>query len=95
MTTASKDRRKPLTGTKTGLVISDKRDKTRTVAIEYQVRHPKYGKYLARRSKIHVHDEKNASRVGDRVEIANCRPMSKTKSWRLVRIVEQAPGAEQ
>jgi len=79
--------------TKTGRVVSDKRDKTRTVVIEFQVRHPKYGKYLLRRTKLNVHDEKNQSHVGDRVEITNCRPVSKTKSWRLVRVVEKAKGA--
>lgn len=80
-----------LTSTKTGLVTSAKRDKTRTVAIEYQYRHPKYGKYLRRQTKFQVHDEKNQSKLGDRVEIANCRPISKTVSWRLVRVVEAAP----
>jgi small subunit ribosomal protein S17 len=79
-----------LTGTKIGVVTSDKRDKTRTVEIAYSVRHPKYGKYLRRTSRFHVHDEKNESKLGDRVEIANCRPLSKTKSWRLVRVVEKA-----
>ncbi|MCX5659093.1 MAG: 30S ribosomal protein S17 [Planctomycetota bacterium] len=84
--------RDELHGTKVGVVISDKRVKTRTVAVEYQVRHPKYGKYLKRRSTYHVHDETNESRLGDRVEIANCRPVSKTKSWRLVRVVEKTVG---
>ncbi len=82
---------RPLLGTKIGFVTSDKRDKTRTVAIEFQQRHPKYGKYLTRHTKLHVHDEQNTSKLGDRVEIANCRPISKNKSWRLVRIVESAP----
>jgi small subunit ribosomal protein S17 len=81
-----------LTSTKTGVVTSDKRDKTRTVAIEFQYRHPKYGKYLKRQTKFQVHDEKNVSKAGDRVEIANCRPISKTKSWRLVRVVESSAG---
>lgn len=84
--------REELTGTKVGTVVSDKRAKTRTVAVEYQVRHPKYGKFLKRRTTYHVHDEANESRLGDRVEIANCRPISKTKSWRLVRIVEKTAG---
>ena len=79
-----------LTGTKVGVVISDKRDKSRTVAVDYQQRHPKYGKYLHRSTKFHVHDEGNQSKAGDRVEIAQCRPISKTKSWRLVRVVEAA-----
>ena len=69
----------------------DARDKTRTVAVDYQQRHPKYGKYLHRSTKFHVHDESNEAKNGDRVEIARCRPMSKTKSWRLVRVVLAAP----
>ena len=76
-----------------GLVESDKRDKTRKVAINYLVRHPKYGKYVRRRTVLHVHDEDNESRLGDRVEIAECRPISKTKSWVLTRIIDRAPGA--
>lgn len=74
-----------------GTVVSDKRDKTRTVAVTYQARHPKYGKYLQRQAKYHVHDAQNQSKVGDRVQIAPCRPISKTKAWRLVRVVESAP----
>jgi small subunit ribosomal protein S17 len=81
-----------LTGTKVGTVSSDKRDKSRTVVIDYQFRHPKYGKYMRRKTRFQVHDEKNESKVGDRVEIANCRPISKTKSWRLVRVVQKATG---
>lgn len=72
-----------------GMVTSAKRDKTRTVAVDYQYRHPKYGKYLHRTAKYQVHDEANSSKAGDRVEIAPCRPVSKTKSWRLVRVVQQ------
>ena len=89
-TTTAATLERPLTGTKTGLVTSDKRSKTRTVVVAFQVRHPKYGKYMKRRSVFHVHDENNESRTGDRVEIANCRPVSKTKSWRLVRVVDKA-----
>ncbi len=73
-----------------GVVISDARDKSRTVAVNYTVKHPKYGKYLQRTQKFHVHDAENASKNGDRVEIAPGRPVSKTKSWHLVRIVETA-----
>ena len=79
-----------LTRTKVGVVTSDARNKTRTVTVDFQVRHPKYGKYLSRRTKYHVHDENNTSKLGDRVEISNVRPISKTKSWRLVRIIESA-----
>jgi len=76
--------------TRIGVVTSDKRSKTRTVTIERQVKHAKYGKYLKRNSIVHVHDPLDASGLGDRVEIANCRPISKTKSWRLVRIIVKA-----
>lgn len=82
-----------LTGTKVGIVTSDKRDKTRTVAVDFQKVHPKYGKRLRRQAKYQVHDEANQSGEGDRVEIAQCRPLSKTKSWRLVRVIEKAPAA--
>ena len=75
---------------KIGVVRSDARDKTRTVSIEFLVKHPKYGKYVRRRTVLHVHDEKNESSLGDKVEIAECRPISKTKSWTLVRVVETA-----
>ncbi len=74
-----------------GVVDSARRDKTRTVSIPYAVKHPKYGKYVRRRTVLHVHDEHNVSKVGDRVEIAECRPISKTKSWVLLRVVEAAP----
>ena len=90
-TTPEAKPRKALTGTLIGRVVSDKRAKTRTVAVDYQYKHPKYGKYLQRQTKLHVHDDANESKLNDRVEIANCRPVSKTKSWRLVRIVEKAP----
>lgn len=73
-----------------GVVESDKRSKTRKVVIAYSGKHPKYGKYLRKRTVLQVHDEKNESRLGDRVEVAECRPISKTKSWVLVRIVERA-----
>ena len=75
----------------TGIVESDKRSKTRTVVIAYAGKHPKYGKYLRKRTVLQVHDENNESRHGDRVEVAECRPISKTKSWVLVRVVERAP----
>ncbi len=73
-----------------GMVESDARDKTRKVAIRYLVRHKKYGKFIRRKTVLHVHDEENVSKVGDRVEIAECRPISKTKSWVLTRIVDEA-----
>jgi small subunit ribosomal protein S17 len=77
---------------KTGLVESDKGDKTCKVVINFLSKHPKYGKYVRRRTVLQVHDENNESSIGDRVEIAECRPISKTKSWILTKIVERAPG---
>ena len=90
--TDDKKRAKPL-GIKLGIVISDCRDKTRTVEVVHLAKHRKYGKYLRHRSKYQVHDACNESRIGDRVQIANCRPLSKTKSWRLVCVVVKAEGA--
>jgi small subunit ribosomal protein S17 len=78
-----------LKATKTGVVQSDQRDKTRKVVVSYLDPHPKYGKYIRKRTVLHVHDEKNESKVGDIVEVAQCRPLSKTKSWRMVKIVEK------
>ena len=74
-----------------GVVASDKGDKTIKVVVEYQTKHPKYGKYLKRRTVLHAHDEKNEAREGDTVEIAECRPLSKTKHHRLLKIVQRAP----
>ena len=73
-----------------GRVVSDKMDKSITVAIERKVKHPMLGKIIVRTTKLHVHDENNESRAGDKVEIVECRPMSKTKAWNLVRVVERA-----
>src|SRR5512145_3100390 len=74
-----------------GVVASDKGDKTIKVVVNYQTKHPKYGKYLKRRTVLHAHDERNEAREGDTVEIAECRPLSKTKHHRLLRIVQKAP----
>ena len=76
--------------TVTAVVISNSGDKSIKVAIDFKVKHPKYGKYIKRRTKLAVHDERNQANVGDVVEVAQCRPYSKTKSWRLVRVVEKA-----
>jgi small subunit ribosomal protein S17 len=76
----------------TGVVTSDKMNKTRRVEIPRLVRHQRYGKYIKRRTICHVHDENNESRVGDQVEIMESRPVSKTKHWRLVRIVTRGQG---
>lgn len=83
--------RKRLERTKVGRVASDRRDKTRKVVVEYLTRVPKYGKYVRRRTVLHVHDPKNEARLGDTVEVAPCRPISKTKSWRMLRVIERAP----
>ena len=74
-----------------GVVTSDKMNKTRRVEIVRLVKHPRYGKYIKRRTICHVHDENNESHVGDTVEIMETRPLSKTKHWRLVRVVTKAP----
>jgi small subunit ribosomal protein S17 len=74
-----------------GVVGSDKGDKTIKVVVEYQTRHPKYGKYLKRRTVLHAHDDTNDAKEGDRVEIAECRPLSRTKHHRLLRVVQRAP----
>ncbi|MDE2293459.1 MAG: 30S ribosomal protein S17 [Elusimicrobia bacterium] len=74
----------------TGVVLSDKADKTRVVMVERLDRHPRYGKTIRKRSKFYVHDEKNESHAGDRVTIMGTRPLSKLKRWRLVRVVEKA-----
>lgn len=75
--------------TLTGRVVSDKMDKTITVLIERRVKHPIYGKYLKRSTKLHAHDEQNQCKIGDKVTISETRPQSKTKSWALVEIVER------
>ena len=74
-----------------GRVVSNKADKTITVSIERQLRHPIYGKYISRRTKVHAHDENNECRQGDLVLLEQCRPLSRTKSWRLTKILERAP----
>ena len=74
----------------TGTVLSDSGDKSIKVGIVYKIKHPQYGKYVKRKSVFGVHDEQNEAKVGDVVEIAQCRPMSKSKSWRLVGVVTKA-----
>jgi small subunit ribosomal protein S17 len=75
--------------TVTGKVVSSKMDKTVTVLVERLVKHPMYGKYLRRSTKFKAHDEENTCNEGDVVMIAECRPISKNKSWRLVEVVER------
>ena len=76
--------------TRVGMVVSDKMDKTIVVAIEDNVKHPVYGKIIKRTLKVHAHDEANTCGVGDKVEIMETRPLSKTKRWRVVEIIEKA-----
>ena len=73
-----------------GYVVSDKMDKTVVIAIEDNVKHPVYGKIIKRTLKVHAHDEENACGIGDKVEIMETRPLSKTKRWRVVRVIEKA-----
>jgi small subunit ribosomal protein S17 len=75
---------------KVGVVISDKMDKSIVVQVERRVKHPKYGKFVKKTSTFHAHDEKNECGIGDNVRIAETRPLSKTKCWRLVEIIERA-----
>ena len=73
-----------------GRVISDKMHKTVTVLVERRVQHPVYGKFITRSTKVHAHDESNECAVGDLVLVEQCRPLSKTKAWRLLKVVEKA-----
>src|SRR5436305_9214768 len=77
-----------------GVVTSDKMNKTRRVEIPRLVKHVRYGKYIRRRTVCHVHDEQNESHAGDTVEIMETRPLSKTKHWRLIRVVTKAPAQQ-
>lgn len=74
----------------TGKVVSDKMEKTITVLVERRVKHPIYGKYITRSSKLHAHDEDNECKMGDVVTISETRPYSKSKTWKLVKIEESA-----
>ena len=78
-----------------GIVTRDKTLKTRRVEIQRLVKHPRYGKYIKRRTVCYAHDEKNESHIGDTVEIMESRPLSKLKHWRLIRVIKQAPAAVQ
>ncbi len=77
-----------------GKVVSRSGDKSVKIVLNYRVRHPVYGKYVNRRTKLGVHDEKNEAVVGDVIEVTECRPMSKTKSWRLLKVVQKATEKE-
>ncbi|MAT38227.1 MAG: 30S ribosomal protein S17 [Ectothiorhodospiraceae bacterium] len=76
--------------TEIGRVVSNKMDKSATVLVERKVRHPVYGKFISRSKKYHVHDESNSLSIGDVVQIKECRPLSKTKSWTLDVVIEAA-----
>ena len=75
---------------KIGIVVSDAMDKTRTIRVERTIRHPLYGKVIRQYTKFKAHDEKNESQAGDRVRIVETRPLSKTKRWRLVKIIDKS-----
>jgi small subunit ribosomal protein S17 len=77
--------------TLTGRVVSNRMDKTASVSVERLVKHPLYGKYIRRTTKVLAHDENNECRIGDTVNIAETRPLSKRKAWKVVEIVERAP----
>lgn len=78
-----------MTRTVVGRVVSDKMNKSAVVMVERKVRHPLYDKYIRRSTKLHIHDENNECQAGDRVSIRECRPVSKTKCWRLVEVLER------
>jgi small subunit ribosomal protein S17 len=85
----SPPRRRKRRPTRIGVVSSHKRDKSIRVTVQYSIKHPKYGKYVRHRTSLHAHDERNEAVTGDKVEIMQCRPISKTKTWRLVRVLER------
>ena len=78
------------TRTVEGRVVSNKMNKSVTILVERQVKHPLYGKYIRRSTKLHAHDEENACNEGDVVRVSECRPLSKTKNWRVVEVVTRA-----
>jgi small subunit ribosomal protein S17 len=80
----------PSNRTLQGRVVSDKMDKTITVLVERRVAHPIYGKFMRRSTKVHAHDEANECHIGDIVMVEQCRPLSKNKSWRLVKVLERS-----
>ena len=90
MAEETKTAERNLRKTRTGVVRSSKMDKTITVAVERRVKHPIYGKFVKKTTRFHAHDEKNECGIGDVVKIMETRPLSKTKRWRLVEVVEKA-----
>lgn len=93
MATAENKVERPLLRTIEGIVTSAKTAKTIKVTVTYQIKHPKYGKYLNRRTVLHVHDEKGDAREGDTVIVAECRPISRTKHHRLLKVVSRGNAA--
>ena len=91
MSTSSTTDRKAMQSTQVGEVVSDKRDKSCKVVVSYRRKAFKYGKYVRHRSTFQVHDPNNEAKLGDTVEIVPCRPISKTKSWRLLRVITRSP----
>ena len=92
MAESTEQTKRRLRKTRIGVVTSAlKTPMTITVQVESRVRHPKYGKFVRRSIKLHAHDPANAARPGDRVEVMECRPVSRTKTWRLVKVLEAAP----
>ena len=79
----------PSNRTLQGRVVSDKMDKTVTVLVERRVKHPLYGKFVRRSTKVHAHDENNECQIGDVVVVEQCRPLSKSKKWRFIKLVER------
>jgi small subunit ribosomal protein S17 len=90
MMSEEKSAQRNLRKTRTGVVRSNKMDKTITVTVERRVKHPIYGKFVKKTTSFHAHDEKNECTVGDTVKIMETRPLSKTKRWRLVEVIEKA-----
>lgn len=90
MTAQQSEKRAPVRKVITGMVVSDAMDKTITVRIDRAKMHPRYGKVMRLSKKVHVHDERNDAHVGDTVRFVACRPLSKSKTWRMVEIVERA-----
>ena len=84
-----------LVRTLTGTVVSAKANRTISVSVTRLVKHPRYGKYFRKTTRLNVHDPKDSSRVGDKVQIIQCRPISKTKSWRIYKLIDRPEGVEE
>ncbi|NIA06219.1 MAG: 30S ribosomal protein S17 [Actinobacteria bacterium] len=93
--TQTKQNKRGLARTLTGTVVSAKANRTISVAVTRLVKHPRYGKYVRKTTRLNVHDPQDNSRVGDKVQIIQCRPVSKTKSWRIFKLIDRPEGAEE